>query len=459
MANSALRLPSDAEPLPDGWKYVPLGSLVGARGISYGVVQPGAQVNGGVPIVRVNNFRNGGIDQSDAKLIAPEIADGYTRTKLRGGEILLSLVGSLGQVAIVPPALKGWNVARAVGVIPVEPASDARWVFYCLRSPQVQHYISVWKTTTVQETFNLRDVARLPIPMAESAATRYAIAHILGTLDDKIELNRRMNETLEAMARAIFKSWFVDFDPVRAKMEGREPAGLSPAIAALFPNSFEDSELGEIPKGWMAIDLGDEIQVTKGRSYKSSELADSSTALVSLKSIKRGGGYRPDGLKPFTGTFKPEQIVTPGELVVAYTDVTQAADVIGKPAIVRTDIRFETLVASLDLAIVRPAGSLPTTYLYCLLREPDFQIHAYAHTTGTTVLHLGKDALSSYPTCLPSRDLSAVFQSIVDPIFARMEANETEIISLADTRDAFLPRLLSGELKVAPSEAFADEAP
>ena len=94
-------------------------------------------------------------------------------------------------------------------------------------------------------------MSQYPIPLPPIAEQR-AIAHILGTLDDKIELNRRMNETLEAMARAIFKSWFVDFDPVRAKMEGRQPPGLSPELAALFPDSFEDSELGEIPAGWKA---------------------------------------------------------------------------------------------------------------------------------------------------------------------------------------------------------------
>jgi len=112
-----------------------------------------------------------------------------------------------------------------------------------------------------------------------------------------------MNETLEAMARAIFKSWFVDFDHVRAKAEGRAPAGMDAETAALFPDSFEETELGMVPKGWKCALVGNEVQVIKGVSYRSDDLAESDTALVTLKSINRGGGYRYDGLKQYRGDY------------------------------------------------------------------------------------------------------------------------------------------------------------
>src|SRR3990172_4419703 len=230
-------LPVDLKSLPDGWCYKPLRNLVSERGISYGIVQPGRHDASGVPIVRVNNLSQNSIASDDVLCVGREIERNYSRTRLHGGEVLLSLVGSIGACAVVPDTMAGWNVARAIAVIPPKEAVGARWVCFCLRSPVAQHYMRIWATTTVQATLNLGDVARLPIPVPPKEE-RDPIVSILGSLDDKIELNRRMNETLEAMARAIFQSWFVDFDPVRAKAEGRQPAGMDAETAALFPDSF-----------------------------------------------------------------------------------------------------------------------------------------------------------------------------------------------------------------------------
>ena len=275
------------------------------------------------------------------------------------------------------------------------------------------------------------------------------IAYILGTLDEKIELNRQMNEMLEAMARAIFKSWFVDFDPVKAKMEGRKPAGMDTETANLFPSAFQDSTLGKIPHGWAEEKIGNLVEIVKGRSYRSSDLEESDTALVTLKSIMRGGGYRPDGLKPYTGKYNPQQIIIPGELVVSYTDVTQEAEVVGKPAIVRGDEKYQTLVASLDLGIIRPLESnVSLWFLYCLFRERHFQSHIYGYATGTTVLHLSKDGVPSYQFALPPEKIRCLFDSIAKPLFAKIESNENESRTLTKIRDTLLPKLLSGEIRV-----------
>src|SRR5207249_10258085 len=202
-----------------------------------------------ISIVRVNNIRNGRVDTADVLKVDPAIEAKFKRSRLAGGEVLLTLVGTLGEVAIAPEKLRGWNVARAVGVIPVRPDPGSSWVSICLRSSFVQHCIRMWATTTVQATFNLRDLAKLPIPIPPKK-TRDAIAPVLGALDDKIELNRRMNATLEAMARALVQSWFVDFDPVRAKIDGKQPFGMDAETAALFPDKFQDSPLGPIPQSW-----------------------------------------------------------------------------------------------------------------------------------------------------------------------------------------------------------------
>ena len=231
------------------WVTVALERLIEpGRGISYGIVQPGAPVENGVPIVRVSDVRDGRIATENPLKVSSKIESAYSRTRLRGGELLLTLVGTVGEAAVVPDNLAGWNTARAVAVIPVRKDVGSYWVSFALRTPAVRQIIDSRLNTTVQATLNLGDVAQLPIILPPQVE-RNAIAHILGTLDDKIELNRRMNATLEAMARALFKSWFVDFDPVRAKAEGRY-TGLPRAIADLFPDGFEESAVGDVPKQW-----------------------------------------------------------------------------------------------------------------------------------------------------------------------------------------------------------------
>jgi type I restriction enzyme S subunit len=332
-------------------------------------------------------------------------------------------------------------------------AVDPGFIFYLVRSRAFQAALDGVKTHGAMVadyvSISQQQDFRLPVPDIDS---QRAIAHILGTLDDKIELNRRMDETLEAMARALFKSWFVDFEPVRAKTEGRDTNVPQP-VALLFPDSFQGSELGEIPKAWQVTALGNLIETVKGRSYKSEELAASDTALVTLKSFARGGGYRPDGLKPFIGKYRPEQVVKSGELMIACTDVTQAAEVIGRPAIVRGTAGFRTLVASLDTLIVRPRhSSMTRAYLYFLGGTEAFVAHTYAHTSGTTVLHLAKEALPSFKFVLPPTRLVETFDSIASCVLNRIQATEEESAILAILRDTLLPKLISGELHVKDAE-------
>lgn len=324
--------------------------------------------------------------------------------------------------------------------------ADPAFYFYLFQSSQGRSLIESIVEQVAAAGIRGSDLGRLTVPLPPLSEQK-AIASILGALDDKIELNRKMNATLEAMARALFKSWFVDFDPVRAKLDGRKPIGMDDATAALFPEHLEESTLGQIPKGWKACALAELIEVVKGRSYRSEELAESKTALVTLKSFLRGGGYRTDGLKAFTGEYKPNQRVRPGDLVVAFTDVTQAADVIGKPALIRSDDRFETLVASLDVGIVRPKNkyaSIP--FLYCLFLSAEFQAHAYSHATGTTVLHLGSTAIPSFVTVIPTVEIAEKFAERADPIFRLINENAKQSRTLSALRDTLLPKLLSGQL-------------
>jgi type I restriction enzyme, S subunit len=442
------------EELPDDWDVVTLGDLFTEdRGIAVGVMYPGDHDPDGVPLIKAGDLNGSIINPQPDFRISKDKHHEYRRTALEGGELLMTLVGNVGQCAVVPERMAGWNTARAVAVMRLNEPSETHFIQQCLLSRPLQHLMDVWCNTTVQATLNLKEIRQLPLPWPPKKS-RDAIAAFGKALDDKIELNRQMNETLEAMARALFQSWFVDFDPVRAKLDGRQPTALDPATAALFPDHLEDSSLGYIPKGWKACPLAELIEVVKGRSYRSEELAESKTALVTLKSFLRGGGYRADGLKPFTGEHKPSQRVRAGDLVVAFTDVTQAADVIGKPALVRSDDRFETLVASLDVGIVRPKSkhvSIP--FLYCLFLTAEFQAHTYSHATGTTVLHLGATAIPSFVSVVPTIEIAEKFAERSDSIFRLIDENAKQSRTLATLRDTLLPKLLSGELRIANSES------
>jgi len=436
------------------WREIRLGDLV-ARGEL--VISDGYRVRNeelgseGIPFVRGGDIGDGWINTDTIDHIRPELAERVQAKLAYVGDVAFITKGTVGRAGRLRPGQPAVVFAPQVAywrVLSTETL-DSRFLFYLIRSHEFQSALNGVKThgSMVADYVSISQQHDFQFRFPDIGSQR-AIAHILGTLDDKIELNRRMNKTLEAIARALFTSWFVNFDPVCAKADGRDP-GLPKQIADLFPDRLVASELGEIPEGWAVEVVGDHVKSVKGKSYTSEELQDSATALVTLKSFARGGGYRHDGLKAYSGAFKPEQVVRPGELVIACTDVTQAAEVIGKPALVRSSDEFTTLVASLDVLVVRPrdvAVSVP--FLYCLFRTDLFSDHAYAHSSGTTVLHLAKEAVPSYRFVLPAEKIAKSFASIADPIFKRIDDNDREARTLAVLRDALLPKFITGQLRV-----------
>ena len=198
--------------LPTEWEVVETGAILARlRGISVGVMYPGEHCPTGIPLIKATDLNGNAINPTPAFRITREKHLEYRRTELEGGEVLMTLVGNVGQCAVVPTSMAGWNVARAVAVIRLSDTSDSRFVCYCLQSPAIQHLMDVWCNTTVQATLNLKEIKQIPLPWP-TKRERDAIACILGALDDKIEVNRRMNGTLEAMARAIFQ------DPPRLRL-------------------------------------------------------------------------------------------------------------------------------------------------------------------------------------------------------------------------------------------------
>ncbi len=318
---------------------------------------------------------------------------------------------------------------------------------------------------------NIGDLKRIAVTLP-SPKQQQAIACILGTLDDKIELNRRMNETLEGMARVLFKAWFVDFDPVRAKAAARRKhpgwtneqvsraacPNLKHEIAALFPDSFTDAELGEIPKGWSVTSLADQITASKGLSYKGQHLCAEGEGLPmhNLNSVYEGGGYKHEGLKWYNGEYRPAHLLKPGDVIVTNTEQGFDYLLIGYAAIVPERYGPQGLFSHHIFRIrQRSTSYLPAWFTYLLLRAQRFHDIVAGHSNGTTVNMLPLDGLQKPQFVLPPKALVERFEALFLPAQQRIERIHEENTSLAALRDTLMPKLISGELVIAEAERIA----
>lgn len=425
------------------------------RGITYGIVQPGSYVKDGVPIVRVRDIRNGRINCDNPLRVDPAISEKHKRTQLRGGEILLTLVGTVGETAIVPSGLAGWNTARAVAVIPVKQYPGAKWVEYVLRNKTAQQYFDSRLNTTVQATLNLRDVAALEVPMPDDG-TRQAITEVLGALDDKIELNRQMNRTLEEMAAALFKSWFVDFDPVKAKAEGRKPFGMDDETAALFPDRFVEVDGELIPAGWQVSSLKDQTtKIGSGATPRGGKAAyiDDGIALIRSQNVY-DSNFVWDGLARITDDAAAKLAGVTVEKDDVLLNITGAS-------ILRTCVVDPSVLparVNQHVAIVRAKENVPARYIHAHLLNPSTKNYLMGMNAGGSREAVTKVHIESVPILLPLRQILDCYKNMVQPLFATVESNVVEIRALADIRDTLLPKLLSGEIRLTQTENTSKEA-
>jgi type I restriction enzyme S subunit len=242
-----------------------------------------------------------------------------------------------------------------------------------------------------------------------------AIAEVLSSLDDKIDLLHRQNKILEQMAETLFRQWFI-----------------------------EDAN-----EEWAYVSLEDFVSIYNGVSYKSSDLNESKTAMITLKSFARNGGFRLDGFKEYSGKYKDHHIVREGDLVVAHTDITQDAALIGNPILVIGKPEYDTLVISMDLVKIETNYNwLSTEFLYFLMRTRTFKEHCVGYSNGSTVLHLSKDAVPSFEFLLPPEKLISEFTSMVRPMIKKINQNISHSRNLEQQRDTLLPKLMSGEVRV-----------
>ena len=394
--------------------------------------------------------------ESTKRSLSTEGINSIRGSIIEAGAVMVSCIGSdMGKVAIA--ASKG-ATNQQINTILVSQGFDPEYIYYELltRKDELQMLATGGSAQPILNKGNFCQIEICVPPLPEQRA----IAHILGTLDDKIELNRSTNETLEAMAKALFKSWFVDFDPVRAKAEGRS-TGLPDEISDLFPDSFEESELGEIPKGWAIASLGEILDVDKGVSYKGDFLSDSEgLPMVNLGCFAGGGVFREEKMKFYAGEYRERHLASAGDLLIANTDMTQNRIILGAPIVVPPWKGMSKFLFSHHTFAVRFRRSKTTLtrFIYFTLLKPSFRQVAAGHATGTTVLALPKDGVTDYQTVIPPSEILEIFALKVDGLFRKCHLAIEQNTVVARIRDTLLPKLISGELRIPDAEKLLEDA-
>ena len=401
----------------------------------------------GIPVVKIANIKGGNLVMDGCSFVPPAIADSAAEFKLQAGDILIAMTGYIGDVAIVRerdlPAVLNQRVGRFSIRDPLR--LDPRFLLYVLRDDDVRKEIESLGYGSAQPNVSPSSIHSVAIPLPPLAEQR-AIAHILGTLDDKIELNRRMSETLEAMARALFKAWFVDFEPVRAKMEGRWQRGQSlPGLPAhlydLFPTRLVDSELGEIPEGWEVGTLGDLSEKPQYGYTASAKEEPVGPKFLRITDINKLPWIdwttvpyceiEPEDFEQYrlhSGDVLIARMADPGHGVV----IEEQVEAVFASYLIRFRLK--------DQAYIR--------YIQYWLRSDGYWELVTSRHAGTTRDSLNAQVLSSFQLIIPPKPIASAFSEIVNALRNKVVAAVNESRTLAALRDALLPKLISGELRV-----------
>ena len=344
------------------------------------------------------------------------------------GDILLSVRAPIGRVNI---ADRECATGRGIAIVRARRESDVQYIEYALR--HLEPYWDALETSgSVFGNATKRDLESLSLPWSDDEAERRAIARVLGALDDRIELNRRMSETLEEMTKALFKSWFVDFDPVRAKAKG-QPSGLPPDLDALFPASFETSELGEVPSGWEVKTLGDVFCITMGQSPPGKTYNQDGKGLPFYQG-RTDFGFRFPGRRVYC--TEPTRFAEKGDSLVSVR--APVGDI---------NMAMESCCVGRGVAAVRHlSGSCSYTYYSMRALRDTFQ---QFEAEGTVFGAIGKRDFLSMRWVSPPNRLIEQFDESCSVMDHQIETNEIATSLLAVQRDTLLPRVLSGDLRIA----------
>jgi len=402
------------------------------------------KVSTGIPLITAKIVKGGRILDIQEYINPDDYDDWMQRGLPKSGDIVITTEAPLGEIA----QLDDRKVALAQRLITLRGKPDLldnTFLKFLMQSEPVQDQILARGTGTTVIGIRQRELRQVLLPLPPLSEQR-TIARILGALDDKIELNRRMNRTLEEMARAIFKSWFVDFDPVVAKSEGRQPYGMDAETAALFPNFFEDSRMGEIPCGWKVGSILDFADLLGGGTPKTSvaEYWDGGIPWVSAKDVSSASDLFLLSTEKTISQAGLENSST--KLLSPNTTIVTARGTVGAYCLLSREMAMNQTNYGL-----KAKGGVGDYFVFFSLVALVEQLrqHAYGTIFDTITTKTFKDALCIQP---PQRLINR-FDQTVSPFMKAILANLKQSCTLATTRDALLPKLLSGEIRVKPLES------
>jgi type I restriction enzyme S subunit len=385
-------------------------------------------VESGFPYVAIPQMVEGRLDLKAARRISERDMQAWNvKCDPREGDVVLSRRCNPGVTAVIPKGFKGSLGQNLVLLRATNGRITPEYLRWATRGREwwneVDRYINVG---AVFESLKCADIPEFQIPLP-SLPKQKAIAHILGTLDDKIELNRKTNETLEAMAKALFQSWFVDFDPVRAKAEGR-PTGLPDEISDLFPDSFEESELGDIPRGWEICGLERFLVLQRGYDLPATQ--------------RINGKYPVIAASGPSGCHNEAMSTAPGV-------VTGRSGVLGKVFYVQSDFfPLNTTLWAKEFRLATPI------YAYFLLGSIDFS----SFNAGSAVPTLNRNHLGGLRFAAPPSEIIRFYSETAVSLMTGVEQISNQVACLVETRDTLLPKLISGELRIPEAEKLLEQA-
>jgi type I restriction enzyme, S subunit len=402
-------LVEDEKPMSE-WKEIEFANILIDESISYGIVQPGShsEINS-VPVLRVNNIKNGNIIIDDVLKVDSAIENKYKRTRLTGGELLITVVGSIGECAIVPIQFKGWNVARAVSVARIKEEYDKRFIKYAFKTNDIVFQMYGNTNDTVQPTLNLSSLKSLKFLIPPLPEQR-TIASILSSLDDKIDLLHRQNQTLEKMAETLFRQWFVE----------------------------------EAKEDWEERQLKDVVDIGIGRTPPRQEFHWFSKNSFDVKwiSIKDLGN---DGAFIFnTSEYLTKEAVERFNIPVIpkNTVVLSFKMTVGRVAITTSEMLSNEAIAHFKFNKNTPFSK---EYLYLFLKT--FKYDSLG-STSSIVTSINSAMIKELEITIPDFHTINEFKERTEPIFNKIKQNQTQIRTLSTLRDILLPKLMSGEVRV-----------
>lgn len=431
---------------PDGWQLQSVEDSMKAI-IDYRGKTP-RKTPSGVPLITAKIVKDGRI-MPPTEFIA---AEGYDSWMNRGlpepGDVVMTTEAPLGEIG----QIDNRKVALGQRLITLRGKPDVlnnTYLKFAMQAAFVQNQLKARSTGTTVLGISQRELRKIEIPFPPLSEQR-RIAHILGVLDEKIELNRQMNETLEATARAIFKSWFVDFDPVKAKVEGRKPACTETEIAALFPSAFQDSPLGEIPQGSLVRTLGDLSHRSQYGYTASAKNEIVGPKFLRITDINKKAGIDWSSVPHCEITKKDfdKYRLHKGDVLIA-----RMADP-GHGVLIEEN--QEAVFASYLIRFC-PIRSEYARFFQYWLRSDSYWKFVREREIGTTRASLNAKTLSGFPLVIPPLDIVKVFSSQVSSLRDRVVANTSETESLANLRDTLLPKLLSGEIRIDDAAEILEE--